>query len=245
MAWFSHHARADKGGVMAAVVYAEGRVDRNALIRGHMDMARRLARKVARRVPRSVLRDELESAALLGLTEAAVRYDASRGEPFVAYAAKRVRGAILDELRKSDVLTRRGREGARRLADATRTVEAKVGRPATTDEIARVLGVTIEEVSRARAQLSSPALVPLDDVRDMPRTPESQSPDERVASEQQRAALVEALQQLPERDSQILSLYYQENLTLKEIGDVLGVSESRVSQLRSRALSKLRRVINL
>jgi RNA polymerase sigma factor for flagellar operon FliA len=230
---------------MTATAHTVARVDRDALIRGHIDMAKRLARKVARRVPQSVRRDELESAALLGLTEAATRFDPCRGEPFVAYAAKRVRGAILDELRRADVLTRRGRQGARRLAEATRAVEAQVGRPATTDEIATKLGTSIEEVSRARAQLQSPALVPLDDVRDVPRTPEHQAPDEHVSFEQQRRALAMGLAQLPERDLQILSLYYQESLTLKEIGDILGVTESRVSQLRSRALENLRKVINI
>jgi RNA polymerase sigma factor for flagellar operon FliA len=230
---------------MSAIAHIEGRLDRHALIRGHVEMARRLARKVARRVPRSILRDELESAALLGLTEAAVRYDPHRGEPFVAYAAKRVRGAILDELRRSDPMTRRGREGARKLADAARAVEAKVGRPATTDEIAGMLGATVDEVSRARARFQSPAMIGLDEAHDLAQPTDDDSPHEKVSHEQQLRTLAGALAKLPQRDLQILSLYYQENLTLKEIGDVLGVTESRVSQLRTRAIAKLRKVIDV
>ncbi|MCG8422266.1 MAG: FliA/WhiG family RNA polymerase sigma factor [Proteobacteria bacterium] len=228
---------------MPAVAYAERQFDRNELIRNHIDMARRLARKIARRVPRSVRCDELESAAMLGLTEAASRFDPTRGEPFVAYAAKRIRGAVLDELRRNDVLTRRGREGARRLADATRSVEAQVGRPATTDEIAKEMGVSVEEVAQFKARLQAPALVPLEDVRDLPHTTSNDAPDEQYILREQKRALAQALNSLPERDLLVLSLYYQEGLTLKEIGQVLGVSESRTCQLRGRALRKLRKAI--
>lgn len=218
-------------------------LQRHRLIQEHLDMARRLARKIARRVPLVVRRDDLESAALLGLTEAANRYDPTRGEPFVAYAAKRVRGAVLDELRKNDILTRRGREGARRLADASRAVEAQVGRPATPQEIATHLGIKLEEVEEARARLQ-PTLVPLDENRDIPKNSVFAAPDEQVAEKERKAAVMVALKTLGERDLQILSMYFQDGLTLKEIGQIMGVSESRVSQLRSRALGRLRRAVN-
>jgi RNA polymerase sigma factor for flagellar operon FliA len=216
--------------------------ERHQLIRDHLDMARRLARKIARRVPIFVRRDDLESAALLGLTEAANRYDNTRGEPFVAYAAKRVRGAVLDELRKNDILTRRGREGARRLANAANAVEAQVGRAATSQEIADHLGVELAEVQEARARLQ-PTLVPLDENRDIPKNSAFAPPDEQVANAERKSAVMEALSTLGERDLQILSMYFQDELTLKEIGHIMGVSESRVSQLRSRALGRLRRAI--
>jgi RNA polymerase sigma factor FliA len=213
--------------------------DRDALIHGHLDMARRIARKVARRVPRSIGCDELEGAAMLGLTEAASRFDSSRGEPFVAYAAKRVRGAILDELRRHDVLTRRGREGARRLAEATRAVEARTGRPAASEEIAREMDVSLEEVARFKARLQAAAVVSLDDLP-AGRATEDDSPAEMYAHAEDKARLVEALRGLPERDAMILSMCYQDGLTLKEIGEILGVTESRVCQLRSRSLRQLR-----
>ncbi len=216
--------------------------DRHALIRDHLDMARRLARKIARRVPLAVRRDDLESAALLGLTEAANRYDSTRGEPFVAYASKRVRGAVLDELRRNDILTRRGREGARKLSDAASAVEARVGRAATTQEIADQMGVPLADVQEARGRLA-PTLVPLDENRDAPKSSVFAPPDELVANAERKKSVIAALQVLGERDLQILSMYFQDELTLKEIGHIMGVSESRVSQLRSRALSRLRKAI--
>lgn len=215
-------------------------LDRDTLIRGHMDMARRLARKIARRVPRHLSRDDLESAALLGLTEAASRFDPRRGEPFVAYAAKRVRGAVLDELRRGDVLTRRGRERARRLAEASRTVEAQTGAPATTAAIAEELGITVEEVSQDRARVEMPAVVPLDESRDADGGVTSPTPGELIDGAREKARLVEALAKLPERDLRILNMSFEDALTLKEIGDILGVTESRVCQLRTRALARLR-----
>lgn len=227
---------------MPALLAQDHYHERHELIRDHLEMARRLARKIARRVPMFVRRDDLESAALLGLTEAANRYDSTRGEPFVAYAAKRIRGAVLDELRKNDILTRRGREGARRLADAASAVEARLGRAPTSQEIADHLGVELAEVQEARARLQ-PTLVPLDENRDAPKTSVFAPPDEQVANAERKAAVMEALTSLGKRDLQILSMYFQDELTLKEIGHIMGVSESRVSQLRSRALGRLRRAV--
>jgi len=215
--------------------------DRHALIHGHLDLAKRIARKVARRVPRSVRCDDLESAAMLGLTEAANRYDPTRGEPFCAYASKRVRGAILDELRRNDLLTRRGREGARRLADATRAVEAKVGRPATTDEIAGAMGLSLEEVAQQRARLQNPAMVPIEDATHVPCAGPEASPDEQYVLRERKRSITRALESLPKRELMVLSMYYQDGLTLKEIGQILGVSESRICQLRGRALRTLKR----
>ncbi len=227
---------------MQALANQQDTIDRHILIRDHLDMARRLARKIARRVPLAVRRDDLESAALLGLTEAANRYDSTRGEPFVAYAAKRVRGAVLDELRRNDILTRRGREGARRLADAANAVEAKLGRAATTQEIADHIGIPLAEVQEARGRLA-PTIVPLDENRDIPKNSVFAAPDVQVANSQRKEAVMKALKTLGERDLQILSMYFQDELTLKEIGHIMGVSESRVSQLRSRALVRLRKAV--
>lgn len=227
---------------MHALASNETQATRDDLIRDHVDMARRLARKIARRVPPSVGRDELESAALLGLTEAANRYDVTRGEPFVAYAAKRVRGAVLDELRHNDLLTRRGREGARRLQQATRDVEARTGRSATIAEIADELGVSEAELEQTRGQLSA-VQVPLDESRDVPISDEFTAPDAQLERRQRLDLVRRALETLGERDLQILSMHFQDGLTLKEIGTIFGVSESRISQLRTRALGALRREV--
>lgn len=213
---------------------------RNALICEHLDMARRIARKTARRLPSSVRIDDLESAAMLGLTEAAGRYDSTRGEPFVAFAAKRVRGAILDELRRSDVLTRRGRERARELEAASRAVEERTGRAATTEEVAGELGCGAEEVSRRRARLQAASVVSFDEVHELTTPGTELAADEVLEQRERQGEMVQALQALPERELLIVSMYFQDGLTLKEIGDILGVSESRVCQLRGRALRTLR-----
>ena len=225
---------------MRADEKAPGVTERHALIHRHVEVARRIAHKVARRVPRNVQVDDLESAAMLGLTEAAHRYDPKRGEPFLAYACKRVRGAIMDELRRADILTRRGREGARRLANATRAVEAKVGGPAPVEEIAAELGVSIDEVTRQRARLQSPAVVPIEDVHHLPCAGPETAPDSQFALRERKRVIAAALERLPKRELMVLSMYFQDGLTLKEIGQILGVSESRVCQLRGRALRVLR-----
>jgi RNA polymerase sigma factor for flagellar operon FliA len=214
--------------------------DRQTLILDHLEMAKRMARKFARRVPRSFGRDEIESAAVLGLTEAATRFDAQRGEPFIAYAAKRVRGAVLDELRRRDVLTRRCRQKARRMADAVRAVEAQEGREATADDVAETLGMSTEEVLDTQLRVQAPTMVPLDDVRDVSNLATIAPVDEQVDFKRRAAALREVLPLLPKRELMVLSMYYQDGLTQKEIGTLLGVSESRVCQLRARALRSLR-----
>lgn len=214
---------------------------RDALICEHLDMARRIARKTLRRLPSSVRLDDLESAAMLGLTEAATRFDPNRGEPFVAFAAKRVRGAILDELRRQDVLTRRGRERARELEAASRAVEDRTGRAATTEEVAGELGCSAEEVSRRRARLQAANVVPLDDVAELSAPASELGADEQLEQRERHEEMVAALEGLPQRELLILSMCYQDGLTLKEIGDIFGVSESRVCQLRGRALRTLRK----
>jgi len=201
-------------------------------------MARMMARKMARRLPPSVTWDELESAALLGLTEAACRYETNRAEPFMAFAAKRVRGAILDQLRRDDFLTRRGRRLARSVSDTATTLEAELGRAASDDEIGAAAGLTADEVREGAAALRRAKAEAFDEV--------SHSLDDSVATReavnraQTRVELRHAVGNLAERDAMVLSMLYRDGLTLREVGDVLGVSESRVCQIHKRALKELR-----
>lgn len=222
--------------------------DRDVLITEHLDMAVGMARHMARRLPPAVSGEDLESAALLGLTEAAERYDASREEPFMAFAAKRVRGAILDHLRRNDVLTRRDRQAARRVAEVARELELELGRSVSDGEIAQKMGVSDAEYHSAYAGLRDAAVVPLDDLDVLSSYPVPgalgsgpiEMPAEMVERQQLRAALTRALGKLDERALLVLSCYYREGLTLREIGEMLGVTESRICQIHSQTLRALR-----
>lgn len=213
--------------------------ERNELITLHLDMVLKMARKMASRLPNSVLRDDVESAAMLGLTEAATRYDTSREEPFMAFAAKRVRGAILDHLRKNDILSRRARQGARRVSDATRELEGTLGRAATDGEIAAAMGMSEMKFNETYACLREAAVIHLDDLRTELADGSANGLD--TADKQRlKAALMQALDTLDERAQMVLSCYYRDGLTLREIGVILGVTESRVCQIHTHALSLLR-----
>ncbi len=212
--------------------------ERNELITMHLGMALKMARKMARRLPSSVSRDDVESAAMLGLTEAASRYDTRREEPFMAFAAKRVRGAILDHLRKNDILSRRARQGARRVAEVSRGLEAKLGRAATDGEIAKSMGMTEMKFNHTYASVREASVIHLDDLR--VELSSSGSRQEVGEKQRRKAALMSALDILDEREQMVLSCYYRDGLTLKEIGSILGVTESRVCQLHTQALASLR-----
>ena len=215
---------------------------RDRLIAEHMDMGRRIALRVARRTPEWVREEDLVSAAMIGLAEAAERYDANRGEPFVAFAERRIRGAVLDELRRGDLLPRRQRWTARKVGEAIRTLEHKLGRSPEDVEIAGALGVSVEEYRDQIEVLTTIGFVEL-----TPGLVESQqdlSSEGATLAQVERNEMVglvrQALGRLPERDAQVLSLYYVEELNYGEIGQVLGVTESRVCQLHARAIARLR-----
>jgi RNA polymerase sigma factor FliA len=216
---------------------------RDRLVAEHVDMARRIALRVARRVPEWMSQDDLIAAAMVGLAEAAVRYDAARGEPFVAFAEKRIRGAVLDELRKGDLMPRRVRQTARKVGRIQRELEHKHGRAAEDDEVAEAMGVSLEAYQHDLEMLTHVSVVELSHARETAASSEAGElalPSVEVERRQLVEHLHAALERLPERDAQILALYYMEEFSYAEIGQVLGVSESRVCQLHSRALTRLR-----
>lgn len=212
---------------------------RPALVTENIAMARRIASKMARRLPSS-LADDVQSAALLGLVEAANRFHPGRGESFPAFAAKRVRGAVLDELRRGDVLPRRARQTARRVREVVRCLEHQLGRVPSDQEIADKLGVSIEEYQDRIAGLGAVEVVSLDDLSGGGARATSEDPAEQ-ADRRRAAALVErARETLSEREAKVLALHYEQQMTLAEIGKILGVTESRVCQLHTRAIKRLR-----
>lgn len=213
------------------------------LVIAHLDVARRIALRVARRVPDWISIDDLVAAGMMGLAEAANRYDPSRGEPFVAFAEKRIRGAVLDELRRGDIMPRRVRTKARQVGKAIRLLEQKLGRAPEDEEVAAELDVPVEEYRDNLSQLSHVALVEVTPEiarSDAYSTNDEVSPRAQTERSEMLRLIQDGLKRLGGRDALLLSLYYNEQFTYSEIGDLLEVSESRVCQLHSRALTRLR-----
>src|SRR5579871_2688878 len=197
----------------------------------------KVARRLARRLPAHVEIDDLISSGVIGLMEAAERFDPSRVDRFEAFAEFRIRGAMLDDLRSRDTLSRDMRRLSNELRDATRRLEAQLGRTPDHEEIAKRLGVGVEE-------LSGSSVVGIDDAGPdlLERTGDATADDPfEIASRREMLdRLVAGIGGLPEKMQQVLSLYYCDNLNLKEIGSVLGVTESRVCQIHGEATRRLR-----
>ena len=216
--------------------------ERDRLISEHIDVARRISMRMARRCPDWIAREDLVAAGMLGLTEAAERYDANRNEPFLAFAEKRIRGAVLDELRRGDIMPRRARQMARKIGQTIQELEKKTGRSPTDEEVAAALGVTIEAYRTDLEHLVHVTVGALDQADDTAPALASDetSPEAGAARGQALTRVRAALPRLDQRDIVVLGLYYNEELTYHEIAEVLGVTTSRVCQLHGRAIARLR-----
>jgi RNA polymerase sigma factor for flagellar operon FliA len=215
--------------------------ERDRLIAEHLDIAKRIAARIARRCPQFIAREDLHAAAMLGLTEAAERYDSTRAEPFLGFAEKRIRGAILDELRRGDIMPRRTRQLARRIGQIIAQLEKDFARPPTDEEVAEALGVSLEEYKNELEQLVHVNVGSLDAEEGEGMVTSDGSSPETVAFKRETMAKVRSvLPKLDPRDVLVLSLYYNEELTYPEIGEVLKVTTSRVCQLHGRAIARLR-----
>jgi len=204
----------------------------------------KVARRLARRLPAHVEIDDLISSGVIGLIEAAERFDPERVDRFEAFAEFRIRGAMLDDLRSRDTLSRDMRRLSNELRDATRKLEAQLGRTPDQEEIAQRLGVGVEELYARQQKLSGSSVVGIDDAGPdlLERTGDQTAADpfEQTSRHEMTERLVGGIGHLPEKMQQVLSLYYCENLNLKEIGAVLGVTESRVCQIHGEATKRLR-----
>ena len=212
---------------------------RNQLITDHTDIARRIALKMARRCPDWVAREDLVAAGMLGLIEAADRYDETRKEPFLSFAEFRIRGAVLDELRRGDLLPRRVRQLARKVSNAVRELE-NGGEVATDQRVAAALGVSIDHYRSGLAHLVNVGVDPIDDKTSTLQADLRLAPDEQAAHSQLLTRVRAALDKLEARDVTILGLHYIEDLTYQEISKTLGITPSRVCQLLWRAVERLR-----
>jgi RNA polymerase sigma factor FliA len=204
----------------------------------------KVARRLARRLPAHVEIDDLVSAGVIGLMEAAERFDPKRVDRFEAFAEFRIRGAMLDDLRARDTLSRDMRRLSNELREATRKLESQLGRAPDQGELAETLGLKVDELYTRQQKLSGSSVVGIDDAGPdfLERTSDNNSPDpfELTAHREALAHLVSGIDDLPEKMQQVLSLYYCENMNLKEIGEILGVTESRVCQIHGEATRRLR-----
>lgn len=209
-----------------------------------LPLVRRIAMRLARRVPAHISVADLISSGWVGLVEAYSRSPEDMPiEEFEAYASHRVRGSMLDYLRGLDPATRQARNASRRVARTISELTRHLGRPPEEEEIADALGLDLEDYGNLLTQISSAGMSRLElvDVDQVDAVPDRKdAPDELAEQRLLAEAVAEAIERLPLRLQQILALYYQEECTLREIGAVLQVSESRVCQLHSEAMHRLR-----
>lgn len=220
--------------------------DSDALVRRHAELVKRIAYHLAGRLPSSVEVADLIQAGMLGLLEAAANYTADRGASFETYAGIRIRGAMLDALRKLDWAPRSVHRKARAAAAAIRELEAETGNEAQDTAIALRMGVSLGEYYKVVQDAASCRLVSLNDMPGDDESPLSRAADDtadpfrEIVDADFRKALALAIGELPEREKLVMSLYYDDELNLKEIGSVLKVTESRVCQLHGQALVRLK-----
>ncbi|NMH59611.1 RNA polymerase sigma factor FliA [Alteromonas ponticola] len=220
--------------------------DKAQLVEQHATLVKRIAHHLMVRLPPSVLVDDLIQAGMIGLLEAAKNFDGSKGASFETFAGIRIRGAMLDEIRKGDWTPRSVHKNSRAISDAIAQVERDTGRDAKDAEIAGVLNVSLDDYHQMLNEVNAGKLVGIEDLgvsEDVITTEENAGSDSPLDDLMQGAfqkALAHAITTLPEREAIVLSLYYDEELNLREIGEVLDVSESRVSQIHSQAMLKLK-----
>ena len=225
---------------------------RDALIENYVYLVRYVAGKMSMSVPPSVEIDDLVSSGVVGLMDAIEKYDPGRDTKFETYAVSRIRGAIVDDLRSLDWVPRSVRRKARLLEDAYSFLEGELHRPASDDEVSNRLNISTEDLRAITEEVASAGLLSLDDfvgnqdgerttrVVDLVCSKNGDSPSSSIEVEEMREVLAKSIINLPEKERTVLALYYYEDMTLKEIGRTLGVSESRVSQIHTKAMLRLK-----
>lgn len=224
---------------------------KNELLKRFEPLVRHVVERVAATLPRNVDHEDLYSAGVLGLLDAHAKFDTRKGVKFETYAVWRIKGAVLDQLRALDWASRSMRRKARNLDGVTRRLDQRLGRAASEAEVAREMKMTRGEFYRLLDHVRGAVLVSLDEVRssedqeqatlaDHLPDPNAIDVEARLEEEQTKLVMLRTLNQLPEQERLVVALYYYEHLTLKEIGRTLGISESRVSQVHTRAMTRLR-----
>jgi RNA polymerase sigma factor for flagellar operon FliA len=227
---------------------AEGIADKEQQVVQYAPLVKRIAHHMMARLPASVEVDDIIQAGMMGLLDAVNRYQEALGAQFETYASQRIRGAILDELRQCDWVPRGVRKNMRRIEAAVNTLEQKLKRGPTEQELADYLKVSLAEYQQWLQDARGYQLVYYEDFHesdddrflDRHAAKNHPGPLEKLEEDSLRELLVQAIGALPEREKLMMSLYYEKDLNLREIGEVLGVSESRVCQLHTQAIARLR-----
>lgn len=227
---------------------ATGTLDKQQCIDQFAPLVRRIAQHMMAKLPASVQIDDIIQAGMIGLLDAIGRYQGSLGAQFETYAAQRIRGAILDELRQADWVPRSVRRNMRRIEAAVSKLEQQLGRAPTEQELARELGVSLAAYQNMLGDARGYQLIYFDDLEGSDRdhfldrycADGDSNPLKKLIDGGLRKRLVEAIEELPPREKLVMGMHYEQELNLREIGEVLGVSESRVCQLHSQAIARLR-----
>ncbi|MBP6899827.1 MAG: RNA polymerase sigma factor FliA [Burkholderiaceae bacterium] len=232
-------------------MYTEkGRLDANALLKQYSPLVRRLAHQMIAKLPANVELDDLIQVGMIGLSDALTRFDAGMGVQFETFATQRIRGAMLDELRGNDWMSRGERRQQRSIEAAVHKLEQRLGRAPSESEIAKEMDLSLTEYQELLGKVRGTQLVYLedmtgddgdDDYLDRHVAAEAEAnPLAMLEDRRMREALVEAIKNLPEREQYVMSMYYEHDMNLKEIAAVLKVTESRVCQLHSQSIARLR-----
>jgi RNA polymerase sigma factor for flagellar operon FliA len=231
-----------------AMYTPNGLTDKEECLKEYAPLVKRIAHHMMLKLPGSVEVDDLIQAGMMGLLDAATRYDELRGAMFETYAAQRIRGAMLDELRGADWLPRSLRRDMRRIEAAISRLQQKLGKAPSESEIAKELGVTLPEYQQMLQEGRGAQLLYYEDFHgegdedffERFEFSTDSNPLELLQNGRFREALVQAIERLPERERMMMGMHYEQDMNLREIGEVMGVSESRVCQLHSQAVARLR-----
>ena len=225
---------------------------RDHFVRQYAPLVKYVAGKVAVGMPHNVEFDDLVGFGVFGLFDAIEKFDPDKHVKFKTYAVTRIRGSIFDELRSIDWVPRSVRQKTREVEETIHSLEAQLGRAASDSEIARAMNMSIADFQNLVLRISGTSILSLNDVwyagededkisiGESVESPSSLHPDVIVEKDEIKRVIIEAIHELPEKEKKVLVLYYYEDLTLKEIGHVLGVTESRISQLHTKAIMRLR-----
>lgn len=228
-----------------------GRLDVKAMLQQYSPLVKRLAHQMIARLPANIELDDLIQVGMIGLMEALGRFDPGQGVQLETFATQRIRGAMLDELRSNDHLSRGARRQQRAIEESIHALEQALGRPPTESEIAKAMDLSLSDYQDALDRVRGTQLVYIEDLagpdgatgfldRHVSAEEQDHDPLARLQDRRMREALVQAINGLPERDKQVMGMYYEHDMNLKEIGAVLGVTESRVSQIHSQCIARLR-----